>query len=148
MTFRLAPELVVGYEAIDAQHRELFQRLEAAAEAARSETLPRTREAVAALGDYLVTHFAYEEQVMAAAQYAERGKHKAAHDIFMQDFMQLQQELTAAGLAAPIVHWIANRVPEWVRFHIQVNDAPLGRYLTAKRFAPDLAGRADKPRAS
>jgi hemerythrin len=148
MTFRLTPELQIGYEELDAQHRTLFQRLEAAVDAARADDLAACKAALASLADYLVAHFAAEEKFMAAAHYPERGRHKSAHDLFMQDYLQLQGDLSTAGLSVPNVQWIVSRVPEWLRFHIQVNDVPLGRFLAARRFRPEIEPRNDKPRAS
>jgi hemerythrin len=130
----MAPELLTGFEEIDGQHGLLLQRVDAALQATRSDDLAATKRALQALGDYLIAHFAEEERLMAAATYPERGRHKSAHDLFMQDFVQLTRELDATGLSVPVVEWIGTRVPEWLKFHIQMNDIPLGRYLSAKRF--------------
>lgn len=148
MTHRLAPELVSGFEEIDGQHAVLCQRLEAALEAVHVDSLAATKRALQALEDYLVAHFAAEERFMAAAAYPERGRHKSAHDLFMQDFAQLVAELEVTGLSVPVVEWITRRVPEWLKFHIRVNDLPLGRFLSASRFQPDTAAASHraKPR--
>lgn len=149
MAHGLAPELASGFEEMDGQHGVLFQRLEAAHAAVRADGLAATKRALQELGDYLLAHFAEEEKLMAAAAYPERGRHKSAHDLFMQDFVQLTRELDVTGLSVPVVHWITTRVPEWIKFHIQVNDIPLGRFLSAKRAKPEAEGRtrATKPRA-
>ncbi len=149
MTWRMTPELVSGFEEIDGHHRVLFQRLETAAKAAQADDLARTKIVLAELGDDLAAHFGAEESLMNASGYPERGRHKSAHDLFMQDFAQLTRELATTGLSVPTVQWISTRVPEWVKFHVQVNDVPLGRYLASKRFRPEIArALAGKPRAS
>jgi len=149
MTWRMPPELVSGFEEIDGQHRVLFQRMETAAKAAQADDLAGTKVALAALGDDLAAHFGAEESFMSASGYPERVRHKSAHDLFMQDFAQLTRELATTGLSVPTVQWISTRVPEWVKFHVQVNDVPLGRYLASKRFRPEIArALADKPPAS
>ncbi|HET9596330.1 MAG TPA: hemerythrin family protein [Anaeromyxobacteraceae bacterium] len=146
MTMRLTPELTCGFEEIDGQHRTLLQRVDAAVQAAKSDDLPATRSALSALGDYLASHFTAEESLMSANTYPERSRHKSAHDLFMQDFAQLQREVESTGLALPNVLWISTRMPEWVKFHIQVNDIPLGRYLAVQRTRGDqLVGRVAKP---
>ena len=134
MSSRLTPDLVVGFEEVDGQHRTLFQRLDAAANAAK-------------LGDCLVAHFGAEESFMAAARYPERGRHKAAHDLFMQEFAQLTRDADAAGASVPVVQAIATRIPEWLKFHIQVNDVPLGRFLAGKRVRPEAKPASEKPRS-
>jgi hemerythrin len=148
MSLRLTPELTVGFEEVDAQHRTMFQCLDALVAAAETDDAAGARTAMAALGDFLVVHFAAEESLMNAARFPERGRHKSAHDLFMQDFLQLGRDLDACGLSVPVVQWITLRIPEWVKFHIQVNDVPLGRFLASNRFARGAAGRADKPRVA
>ena len=148
MSSRLTPDLVVGFEEVDGQHRTLFQRLDAAANAAKLGDAVALRDALAKLGDCLVAHFGAEESFMAAARYPERGRHKAAHDLFMQEFAQLTRDADAAGASVPVVQAIATRIPEWLKFHIQVNDVPLGRFLAGKRFRPEVEpARAEKPRS-
>ena len=148
MTYRLPPELVVGFEEVDVQHRTLFERLEATTAALAAGDLAALRDAVDRLSDSLMAHFGAEEGFMAATHYPERGRHKVAHDLFMQDYAQLQAELRSSGLSLPVAQWITARMPEWLKFHIQVNDVPLGRYLAAKRFrAQPEAAPSGKPRA-
>ena len=86
---------------------------------------------------------------MAESQYPERGRHKSAHDLFMNDFAQLMRDLEAMGLSLPVVESITTRVPEWLKFHIQVNDVPLGHFLAARRLKHEVpaASRATKSRA-
>lgn len=149
MVHRLAPELASGFEDIDGQHGVLFQRLAAAEEAVRTDSLAAAKRALQELGDYLLAHFGEEERLMASAAYPERGRHKSAHDLFMQDFVQLTRELDVTGLSVPVVQWITSRVPEWLKFHMQVNDIPLGRFLSSKRVKKEaeVGSRAGKPRA-
>jgi hemerythrin len=132
MATRLSHELTVGFDEIDAQHLRVLDALEAAAAATRSGDLGAVRAAVGALGDVLVSHFASEEELMAEALYPERSRHKAAHDLFLQDLAQLGRELEV-GWGTLVAHWIVRRIPEWVKFHILVNDLPLGQYLAARR---------------
>ena len=66
---------------------------------------------------------------MEEALYPERNRHKSAHDLFMQDFHQLIGDVEANRLSTANAEWVGARVVEWLKFHIQVNDVPLGRYL-------------------
>ncbi len=149
MTTRLPPQFRIGFEEIDLQHRALFEKLQLAMDAASSDDLAGSKSALLALRDYLVAHFAAEESFMAESQYPDRAAHKTAHDLFMQDFAQLAREIETMGLSVPNVAWIVTRVPEWIKFHIRVNDAPLGQYLASKRFQPSNRTRTgDKPRVA
>jgi hemerythrin len=123
------PELSVGWPEIDDQHVDLVRR------AAEIQDLVRARDAPGAAGlldaflEATVRHFATEEELMERSQYGERSAHRGAHDLFLQDLHGLAVELSAAGLTETVVDWAIVRMPEWLTFHIQTNDAPLGRHL-------------------
>jgi len=143
---RHAAGFEVGFEEMDAQHGHIFDRMEALTAALHADDGAAARAAIVALRDSLATHFAFEESVMEAAKYPERGRHKAAHDLFMQDFAQLTRDMEATGLSVPVIETFTSRIPEWVKFHIQVNDAPLGRFLAGARSRPGAEPRPEKNR--
>jgi hemerythrin len=128
-------QMTLQHEILDAQHAEIFRRLEAVVEAIDA---PRAQleEGLAALADTIVTHLATEEQLMDDALYPERGRHKSAHELFMADFLQMRSTLRDEGPTPAVVDWISRRIPEWLKFHISVNDYPLGLYLARRRTLP------------
>jgi len=133
------PELLLNNELLDGQHAEIFRCLDALAKAfdgAAAEVEP----AIAALADALVTHLATEERIMDDALYPERARHRSAHELFMADFLQLRATLREDGPTPEAREWVLRRIPEWLRFHITVNDFPLGVYL-ARRIAKGIANR-------
>lgn len=127
-----SPDLILNHEALDAQHADLFKRI-------REVTLrldspaPLLEEAVAALADALVTHLAAEERIMDEVLYPERVRHKSAHELFMADFNQFRSQLQASGPTPVVQDWLRRRIPDWLRFHITVNDRPLGAFLARRR---------------
>jgi hemerythrin-like metal-binding protein len=147
MTARLPAELTVGFEEIDGQHRDLLDAIDRVRASLDGE--PGTlRAALAALNDRFIAHFAAEEAFMDASGYPDRGKHRSAHDLFMQEVARQARELELYGLTPPAREWVENGLPEWTKFHVRVNDVPLGIYLRARRFEPGVARAPDKPRAS
>lgn len=62
--------------------------------------------------------------------YPDRGRHRSAHEMFVSDLVQLRGELQQKGSSEVVADWIRTRIPEWLRFHIRVNDAPLAAYLS------------------
>ncbi len=143
-----SPELTLNNELLDAQHVDLFRKLDAAAAALDS---PRDvlAEAVDAFADALVSHLAVEERLMDETLYPERVRHKSAHELFVADFEKLHAELVASGPTASVAEGLRRRVPEWLRFHTRVNDAPFGAYLARRRQAgPGRAPRDDVRRLS
>ncbi len=146
---RVPPDLVVGYADLDEQHRGLLHGVDVTVQAVRAGDLAAAKTAMGELGSDLVAHFAAEESFMTTTRYPELPRHKAAHDLFMHDFLQLGRELEANGLSPAAIEGVTRRMPDWLRFHIRVNDVPLGRYLSARRVRTDVppAGSV-KPRAS
>jgi hemerythrin len=76
--------------------------------------------------------------------YPERVRHRSAHELFVADFEQARAELRANGATPQVANALRRRVPEWLRFHIRVNDAPFGEWLARRR---PLASQA-RPRRS
>ncbi|MGC3996268.1 MAG: hypothetical protein QM767_01515 [Anaeromyxobacter sp.] len=58
------------------------------------------------------------------------------------DLNQLGGELAQKGPTPLVAEWLRVRVPEWLRFHIQVNDARLAEHLLRRRAN---AGRPRRP---
>jgi hemerythrin len=128
-------DMILDDEELDRQHAVLFARLQTAAALADGRRAD-LEVAVAAFADELFSHVAREEALMDESLYPERVRHKSAHELFVADFLQLRAELTANGASPPVVDWIRTRIPEWLRFHIRVNDAPLAAHLARKRAEP------------
>jgi hemerythrin len=139
MTSEWSPELTLNNELLDGQHVDLFRRLSTAADALEG---PRDAllEAIDAFADSLVEHLAVEERLMDETLYPERVRHKSAHELFVADFEKVRAEAHASGATPAVTDGLRRRVPEWLRFHTRVNDAPFGAYL-ARRRAAAAAGR-------
>lgn len=131
-TAEWSPELTVNHPDIDRQHLEVFRSLGAAAAAIDAGPAALDR-AVAAFADALVAHLAAEEALMNESRYPERGRHKVAHELFLADVARFRDELRGGAAAQAASEWLGVRIPEWLRFHIRVNDAPLGEYLARRR---------------
>jgi hemerythrin-like metal-binding protein len=132
------PDLLLNHELLDDQHAEIFRRLGALARALDGPSA-EIEPAAAALADALVTHLATEERIMDDALYPERARHRSAHELFMADFLRFRAALREEGPTAEAREWVVRRIPEWLRFHISVNDFPLGVYL-ARRAAKGITG--------
>jgi hemerythrin len=134
MSANWTTELAVNHAQLDEEHVEIFRKLEAAA-----RSLAGTREAaeraVGILADAIVENLVSEERLMDETFYPDRTRHRAAHELFMADFASMRDELREKGPTPLVEVWLGMRLPEWLRFHIRVNDAPLAAHLARRRQA-------------
>jgi len=130
MTLEFDPTLVTGNETIDAQHRELFQRVSQLLDASRER---RSREEVVRvleyLGDYVVTHFGAEDALMASSGYDRIESHRLEHRAFVRELEVLRLELKSEGPTNRFVIRVGNRVTTWLREHIYRTDRMLAEWL-------------------
>lgn len=127
------PELYVGWDEIDAQHREILVRVGDLHDRVEQGDEFGAQAALEALRDTVVLHFATEQDLMERSSYPERTAHKGAHDLFLQDMHALCTELEEVGLTELVRSWARGRMTEWLVFHIETNDRPLGRHLARLR---------------
>jgi hemerythrin len=127
-----SPDLTLNHEVLDEQHVQIFRRLAEASQAIGGPA-PRVAAALDALADALATHVSTEERIMAEALYPERARHRSAHELFMADFARMRDEVRRHGVTPLAVDWLTRRIPDWLGFHIRVNDLPLGAFLARRR---------------
>jgi hemerythrin len=134
MTLELDPALLTGVDEIDAQHRELFQRINALLEASRSR---RSGQEVIRilefLGGYVIDHFAAEDRIMETTGYPNIEGHRAEHRQFVKELEILRHELKSEGPTTLFVIRVGNRVTQWLREHIYRTDRTLADWLRAHR---------------
>lgn len=148
MSTEWTPELTVHDEELDLQHAGVFHALEAAA-AALDGPRAALERAFGAFVEAVLGHVAAEERRMDEALYPDRVRHRAAHELFVADLVRLREELLATGATPTIRDGVLRRVPEWLRFHILVNDIPLAAHLARRRPEPgDILVRRDGRRPS
>ncbi len=141
-------EFLVGWDEIDAQHKEIFVRLADLHSRVEQGDEFGAQAAFDALADTMVLHFATEQDLMDRSSYPERAAHKGAHDLFLQDLHALLTELNEVGLTEVVNEWVRDRMTEWLTFHIRTNDLPLGRHLARLRHRSGAAPAAQKPQQS
>jgi len=127
-------DLSVGVEVIDAQHRELFDAINAVLEAAEAG---REQQEVVALmeflDEYVANHFGLEEMYMRRYVYPGYPHHKAQHTGFVSDFFDLREELARDGVTPALSGKVTRRVSDWLVDHIGRVDRALGSFLREAR---------------
>ena len=137
------PQLSVGVEEIDAQHQELYRRINvflgALAEkrgAAELEPLVRW------LREYVREHFADEQRLMEFSFYPGLGEHLAEHHRFEADYEALAEELQRTGPTFGLAKRLLALLVDWLDRHLATTDRAFGAFL-----AQHLGRRTVKPSA-
>ncbi len=145
-------DLGVGNEAIDSQHQAMLACMAQLGRCVDGRDPAGSATALDALWEATVANFAFEEDLMAEHAYPEREAHRAAHHLFLQDLQALMRDLREKGLEERIAAWALQRLPDWLTFHIQTNDAPLAlfavRRLAARVVAEAHGQRSERPKRS
>jgi len=121
-------DLATGIERIDAQHRELYQRVAGLHDAMRAGRLADVPAMVEYLQRYAVEHFAAEEQQMTAAGYPGLGQHRRLHQRFVEEFLQHKQRLSPEVTASAVVE-LSRWITAWLGDHVRKVDGEMARYL-------------------
>ena len=121
-------EFSVGVEAIDEQHRHLFEivnDLDEAIEKLRGQRV--MARVLRELVGYTQEHFVFEEKLMAAAGYSDLAAHQAKHRAIIQKIERFDYELNVEG------HRISREVRDflqhWLMTHIAEEDKAYAEVL-------------------
>jgi hemerythrin-like metal-binding protein len=125
------PDLSVGIDRIDQQHKKIVTLLNELYEAMQAG---QGREALGkVLNDLLLytkTHFAAEEQAMAAHGYPDYEEHRRRHEKMALKVKELHEQFRDGALTSPIQ--ITNFLKDWLAKHIRETDKKYGPFLSAR----------------
>ncbi|MCL4499004.1 MAG: bacteriohemerythrin [Chloroflexi bacterium] len=136
MAVQWTPDLSVGVNEIDNQHKELFSRvnalLDAMVQGLGKFHLDKT---INFLGEYVVSHFGTEEKYMKQLNYPRYASHKIEHDAFVKQFGQLKKTLDNGEITTVTVIQVQRQLMDWLKNHIGNVDKALGAFLNTDRKA-------------
>jgi hemerythrin len=123
----------VGVLEIDSQHLELVDRLNALMsmghDAASKE---ETQKTMNLLEEYIVKHFADEEELQRKNKYPEYESHKKMHELYIGEFQKLKKEFADNGHSLKFTMDLNNSLINWIVKHIKSADVELGKFLKNK----------------
>lgn len=129
-------DLAVGIEVIDDHHKEIFRRVAGLLDACRAgKGKQAVGEVLDFLEDYIVTHFAAEENLQLHYSYPGYKLHKAMHEGFINDVAKLKARFEAEGATLDLVLETDQVVVNWLVSHIKKADKELGDFLRAHGYA-------------
>jgi len=136
------PEIAVGVEAIDNQHKALIERINhlvTAIETGREEEeIGRLFEF---LKEYTQNHFAAEERLMQDRGYPDKDAHIAEHREFCATLAHLEARMAVEGMTSVLCRGFEDTIIDWLFDHICQRDRAFGKVLGA---GAATAGQADR----
>ncbi len=122
-----AAEMSTGNAEIDAQHRQLIEKLnELIAAMKKGAGRPALAPTLNWLGQYAQTHFTHEERCMAEARCPVAAVNARAHKQFLATFTRLKQAIEAnTGPTSAHVLEVERELAQWITAHIVGVDTKL-----------------------
>jgi len=81
------------------------------------------------LSDYVVSHFAAEEQLQIRHDFPGYQDHKQQHDDFIRDLRNIQNEFNREGAGIAVVIQTNKMIVNWLIKHISGTDKELATFL-------------------
>lgn len=127
------PNLSVGVEIIDDQHKVWFEKAEKLFEAGRNrQASGYIGELLDFLEDYTKKHFADEEKYMLSINYPGYAEQKKAHTDFMGQLTKLRNDYNSSGGNLLVIMDANQLVIGWLTKHISSMDKKIGEYAKSK----------------
>lgn len=128
------PDLTVGVQMIDEQHKELIRRMNAFFDAMKSgDKQQKVLEILDFLEQYVVSHFSDEEKLQLSSGYPLYREHKKLHTDFIADVKQIRTDIETRGFTAATASLVGSTLVSWLTLHIKKTDKGLGAHIQSKK---------------
>ncbi len=127
------PNLSVGVQAIDDQHKVWFEKAEKLFEAGKNQQAKEyIGELLGFLEDYTKKHFADEEKYMQSISYPEINMQKQAHASFTGQLAKIRTDYEKSGNNILVILNANQLVVNWLTQHISTMDKKIGEYAKTR----------------
>ena len=134
MSYVWSPDLETGNAAIDRQHQELFDMVDALVEAyASGKGRQEVEKTMEFLVGYSIKHFADEEKLQKEHGYPDHLRHRGIHIEFRHTVEELVAVLLRDGPTDVFIREVYITVGEWLTNHIKGEDFKMAAYVQSKR---------------
>lgn len=121
-------EYRVGVPAVDEEHRELIELINALYDSMRSEDAgPDVPEFLGEIYARIASHFALEELLMRQHDYDEYPQHKSDHEQLLEEIRNIMDDFEDGKLLDDAD--LARRLDAWFSEHFRTRDARLHNRL-------------------
>lgn len=125
------PDLSVGIDIIDAQHKRIVEYINQLHEARIHGDKDAIARVIEELVDYTLSHFSFEESMMEEAKYRFLAPHKRVHELFVRRVSEYQQRFKMGEDVATVAGDMQNTLVTWLMNHIKREDMDYGPTVRA-----------------
>ena len=115
MALRWTSTLSIGVAELDAQHEELFRRVDRLLDAMLARDRSEASCLIAFLQHHVTDHFAAEERLMREVAYPDAALHAAEHLAFAAEIAALAAMFALEGATARLVLRLEREVTSWLQ---------------------------------
>ncbi|HHW25142.1 MAG TPA: hemerythrin family protein [Clostridiales bacterium] len=132
----------LGVDVIDAQHKELFMRVDKFLRALRDSTsweekVSRVNETLDFMNGYVVEHFRDEEEYQQKIGYPGYKMHKKIHDDMVHYVVKVTTEYKEKGYDEQLMQQFGGRLLAWLINHVAAEDQRISAYARSKGVKSD-----------
>ena len=133
MKLTLTPELRVGIDSIDEQHKELLSRINSLFDAlGRGGGNAQVHGMMEFLEKYVQYHFATEEGYMTKYGYPDLPRHRGRHQDVSARFSELKQSFHSNGMSEDLVMRFEQLLCDYLVAHISRADRAMAEFLKTR----------------
>lgn len=130
MAIKWTPDLSVGVDHIDSQHKVWFQKADHLFQAGRDGKAKEVIiEMLDFLDEYTKKHFNDEEEYMEKIKYPDIEKQRNAHNKFVADLAKLKLDYQESGGNIALIINANQMIVNWLTRHISTMDKQIGVYV-------------------
>ncbi|SHI37355.1 hemerythrin [Thermoclostridium caenicola] len=127
----------LGVPQIDAQHKELFRRVESFLQVLRSggnweEKVPKLNETLEFMKRYVVEHFHDEEEYQRSINYPGYEAHKQIHNGMVIYVQEVTKQYEASGNKEDLMQQFGGRLLAWLINHVAAEDQRIADYAKGR----------------
>ncbi len=116
-------ELATGNREIDSHHQDMFHKIDDLVEACKERrATPVIAEMVCFLNQYVISHFAVEEQLLLQRNLPGTREHLKQHEDLRARLAILTDECTRDGINLSVITNTLKLTYIWLKDHIQLMD--------------------------
>jgi hemerythrin len=123
----------LGVPQVDAQHKELFRRVESFLQVLRSdnswnEKIPKINETLEFMKGYVVEHFRDEEEYQLSIDYPGYEAHKQIHNDMVNYVQEVSKQYEQSNTDESLMQQFGGRLLAWLINHVAAEDQRIADY--------------------